>query len=717
MINFILGIFAAKLNVNTILLLMKSKILLSILVLFAVTASIFAKDISLSKAEQVAVNFFFQKSNQYGDAINYHDLNISESYLVDRAYYVVNFENGWVVVASNDVMVPVLGYNLSGSFPVIENQLDNFHSWMQNYVDQVNFIRDNNIVAEASVIEKWDTYTTNSPFAFNLRGDRDMDPLLTSTWNQDSPYNAMCPEDDQGPGNHVYVGCVATAMAMIMHHWRYPLQGSGSKSYYQYPYGTISANFGEADYNWNGMTDVINNKFIWEIAEISFHAGVGVGMDYGPDGSGAQSSHVPNALRTYFNYQTSVQYMSKSNYSTTTWENMMQAELDNYRPIYYSGKEPSAPYGHAFVCDGYQGTNYYHFNFGWSGMSNGYYTLQDVGGFSSQQAMVRNIYPGDPAYPYIATGQTDLNTLVGSFIDGSGPGEDYPSGMNASWLISPQSEQDSVTSINLSFVEFSTDNSDILRVYDGGDASAELLGEFSGGNLPDDIASSGNQLYLTFSSTGTGEGFKAEYISQLPTWCVSQPFNEASGTITDGSMDFYYNNSTTCVFTFNHPEAVKYYIDFTAMATEDLNDEVKIVDVGNSTVLGEFSGHTIPGPIVAETNSIMMMWSTNSTIRDEGWSFDFHVDGVGLEETTVENLAIYPNPTTGMLNIKFDAEKQGNVRVKLISVSGQVVFNEEMNPVSGQYNNSFDIGDRAKGIYLLSIISDNEKIDRKIVLR
>ena len=696
---------------------MKSKVLLSILVIFAVTASIFAKDISLSKAEQVAVNFLYEKSNQYGDAINYYDLNISESYLVDQSYYVVNFESGWVVVPANDAMVPVLGYNLSGSFPAIENQIDNFHSWMQTYVDQVNFIRENNLEAEDNVVERWNTYSTSTPTTLNLKGDRDIDPLLTNTWNQDSPYNAMCPEDEDGSGGHVYVGCVATAMSMIMHYWRYPLQGSGSNSYYHYPYGTISANFGEANYNWDGMTDEIDDKFVWEIAEIGFHAGVGVDMMYAPDGSGAYSDEVPYAMINYFNYQSITQYMEKSGYPIATWEGMIQTELDNLRPLYYSGRT-SDNSGHAFVLDGYQGMNYYHFNFGWSGSGNGFYSLQDVGGFYINQALIRNIYPGDAAYPYVATGQTDLSTLVGSFTDGSGPTEDYPTGMDASWLISPQNENDSVTSVTLSFIEFDTDISDMLRVYDGSDESADLLGEFSGNSIPSDITSSGNQLYVTFSSTGTGTGFKAEFLSEIPRWCnAQQTITEPSGTISDGSMGFYYNNSTSCIYNISHPEAVRFSIDFTAMATEEGNDKIKMYDGVTGDIIGEFSGNTIPDPIVVETSAILMMWSSNATVRDEGWSFDYTVDGVGFEETIVENLAIYPNPTSGILNVKFDAEKQGKIQVQLISVNGQVIFDEKMNANSGQYNYNIDISDQAKGIYLLSIISDNEKIDRKIVLK
>ena len=694
---------------------MKSKILLSILVLFAVTASIFAKDISLSKAEQVAVNFFFEKANQYGNTVNYYDLNITESYNVDNAYYVVNLENGWVVIAANDVMTPVIGYNLEGVFPVIDHGFKAFDSWMQNYVDQVNFIRENDLTAEDEITSQWTAYTTNNPTILNTRGGRDVDPLLTALWNQDNPYNAMCPEDPAGPGGRVYVGCVSTAMSLIMHYWRYPLSGSGEHSYYKYPYGTLTANFGEADYNWDGMTDVINDKFIWEIAEIGYHGAVSVDMMFGPDGSGAYSNDVPYAMSTYFNYQNSVQHISKSNYTTSAWEGMIETELNNDRPIYYSGQSTDG--GHAFVLDGYQGSNYYHFNFGWSGSANGYYTLQDVNGFNQYQAMVRNIYPEDPTYPYIATGEKELTTLVGSFTDGSSPAADYPQGMDASWLINPQNDQDSISSITLSFIEFDTYSNDVIRIFDGPDAECPLIGEYSGSDVPPSMTSTGNTMYITFTSVGEGAGFKAEYTCQLPAWCTSTNITDPSGTITDGSQDFWYNNGTSCVFNLSHPEAVKYSLDFTEFATEESNDKIKVYDGATATLIGEYSGHTIPDPIVVETNAMLIMWSTNPTVRDMGWSLNFTVDGVGVEETVLENLSVYPNPTTGTLNVNFDAEKQGDIQIKLVNISGQVILEETVTNANGTYNNSFDISDQAKGVYLLSITSENEKIDRKIVLK
>ncbi len=695
---------------------MKSKILLSLVVLLAVGTSLIAKDISRATAEKVAVNFFYQKTNVFGEKLNYNDLNIVNANLRDQAYYVVNFENGWVLVAGDDAMVPVLGYNLSGQFPAAEDMDYNTTSFMRTFVAEYNYIKENNLVAEAKVTEKWNELLVANHDMDNSRGRDILDPLLPNLWNQDFPYNILCPADAAGPGGHVYVGCVSTAMIMIMYYWRYPLQGTGSSSYYIYPYGTQSVNYGEANYDWHGMQNDIDGANPWEIAEIGYHAAVSVEMMFAPDGSGAYSNDVPHALRTYFGFDNSVQYMQKNSYPVSSWEQMMQDELDDHCPIYYSGRDDNNG-GHAFVVDGYEGDNYYHFNFGWSGSNNGWYTLQQVGGFYIGQAMVRNIMPGDVAYPYIATGTKTLDYISGSFADGSGPQEDYPSGMDAEWLISAQSDEDSITHVSLSFSQFNTGNADVMRIYDGPTTNDPLLGEFSGNSIPEDITSTANEVLITFSSIGEGEGFLVEYDAHVAEFCSgSQEFSEPSGTITDGSGDFYYNNDATCIFMINHPEAVKYTLEFTDFMTEEGQDILTIYD-GSQNLLGEYSGNTLPATIEVETSNIFMMWGTNATINDEGWAIDYIIDGVGIEENSFENLAIYPNPTTSQLNVRFDIENTAKLEVQLLSISGQVVLQEVVEGFSGHYDNSFDLSDQSKGVYLLSIVSDKGKIDKKIVLK
>ena len=696
---------------------MKSKIFLSLFVLFAFSAAIFAKDVLRNQAEKVAVNFFFEKSHTFGQGLNYLDINIIDSYKVDDAYYVISFSDGWVVVSANDVTVPVLGYNVTGSYPSTNQQSYNFQSWMQHYSDQATYVKENDLKATQNVVSQWDKYLTNNPNML-LNGDRDVaTPLLTALWNQDDPYNLLCPEDEAGPGGHVYVGCVATAMSQIMHYWRYPNSGTGNYQYYQYPYGIISADFGAANYEWDGMQDQINNNNPWEMAEIGFHAAVSVQMNFSPDGSGSYSWDVPDALEDHFNYSSQVQYLEKDNYSTSVWESYMQNELDAGHPLYYSGFSGSG--GHAFVCDGYEGMNYYHFNFGWSGSGNGFFTLQDVGGFNSGQGMVRFITPADENYPYLATGEDTLTMRSGSLTDGSGPIEDYTSGMDASWLISPQTEMDSIESISLSFIEFSTDANDFLRIYSGNDVNGTLLGEFSGSTIPESIDFDGNEIFLTFSSTGSNSGFKIEYTSTAPTWCSgAQTYTEPTGTISDGSGEFYYTNGTTCTFIIENPEAVKITLEFTDFATELDNDKVKIFNAGYQEI-ADLSGQELPDPIVEETSALFITWTTNNAVRDIGWTAEYYIDGVGVEENigNYENVSVYPNPSSGILNVNFDVEKAGLLEVKLINLNGQIIKNEVVNNFNGQYKQSFDLSNEVKGIYILSIVSEKGKVNKKVVLR
>jgi len=695
---------------------MRIKILFIGVLLAAISFNTYAKKVEMSLAKKVAINFFYQKINQFDHSTNLSEIRIVDMQLVDQAYWIVNLKNGWVVVSADDVMTPVIGYNFSGEFPKKADQGYNLKSWMQYFTDQVNFIIANHVEASSQTTQEWTKYKTDDISSLNIKGvENEVVPLLSCTWNQDNPYNILCPEDEAGPGGHVYVGCVATAMSQIMYYWRYPNQGSGQHSYYDPPYGTLTANFGNSTYDWDAMQDNIVSSNPWEIAELGFHAAVSVDMSFSPDGSGSYSWDVPYALRNYFNYSNSAQYVEKSNYSFSTWESMIQSDLDQGHPLYYSGFSNAG--GHAFVFDGYQGSNYYHINLGWSGSSNGYYTLQDVAGFSGGQGMVKGIVPNDSNYPYIASGQTVFTEFSGSFTDGSGPVENYPAGTSASWLIDPQTDIDSVKNITLEFKAFNTASSDKVRVYGGNSTDDELLGEFSGNEIPDVISWNGNQMLITFSSTGSSEGFRAEYRATTPTWCSgSQTFSEPHGTIDDGSEDFYYSNGTTCVYVIQNPEAVNITLEFTAFSTEAGKDKVQVYN-GSNQLLGEYSGNDIPPVISEETGTMILVWSTNSSVRDAGWTAEYMVDGVGIQENTPFNkFVVYPNPSDGQINLDLNAEIKGKLEIKITNMSGQVVFDGSISDLSGSMKRSINMNEQPKGIYLLSIITDQGKYDKKVVL-
>jgi uncharacterized protein (UPF0305 family) len=695
---------------------MKTKKLLFACLLIGCTATLFSKDINYSTAEKVALNFFFERMNTFVNATNYNDLNITDSKFIDNAYYVVNFEKGWVLVSANDVMVPIFGYNYTGSFPTKEQQSDNFKSWMQHYVDQVNYIKENNIESDENKT-KWKKYLTDDlQLLLNNNKLEQVGPLLTCTWHQNFPYNIFCPEDPAGPGGYTFAGCGATVLTQIMHYWRYPVHGSGSNTYYCYPYGNQTANFAEATYEWDAMQNNIDYDNPWEIAEITYHVAVSINMNFGPGGSGSNINSTPNALSTYFNYDTSVVIYKNENFSQAVWEDMIREDLDLFRPVRYRGQTSKG--AHAMVCDGYQDPNYFHFNFGWSGNGNGFYTLEDLNGFSEVQRIIKNIFPADPDYPYIAEGLDTLTFLSGSFTDGSGPAEDYPSGIETSWLIDPQSETDSISDITLTFIQFNTATTDYLRVYDGETTNDVLLGEFSGDDLPGDITSSGNKMLITFSSTGIGTGFLIEYNTTTPSYCEPQQYyTEPTGTISDGSGSFYYNNSTICMYIIEHPTGVKYNLEFSSFSTEVDNDVVTIYD-GDQNVIGEFSGSDLPEFMEIETDKIYVIWNTNEIFKDEGWSFDYTVDVVGIKEDIIENnLCIIPNPFSNQTTIEFTLPDAGIVSLKICDITGKKIkILSSGYHHAGEHRITWDAEGFKDGLYFLRLETNGISETRKLLL-
>ncbi|MDD5696268.1 MAG: thiol protease/hemagglutinin PrtT, partial [Bacteroidales bacterium] len=319
-------------------------------------------------------------------------------------FYVFNADpNGFVIVAGDDAVFPILGYSDESSFDPVSIP-SNFKKWLEGYKDQIRYIIDNDIVATTDVQQEWNRYATGSGVPI-LKNGKGVNPLVQTKWNQAPYYNALC------PGNSV-TGCVATAMAQIMKFWNFPEMGTGFHSYNHSNYGTISANFASTTYEWSSMPNQVsgsNNA----VATLMFHCGVGVDMDYSPSSSGAYvisaQSPVENcsefALKTYFGYKTTLQGVQRVNYNETSWVNLLKGELDAGRPILYAGFGSGG--GHAFVCDGYDNSGYFHFNWGWGGTYDGYFSINALnpdgtgigggtGGFNSgHQAIIGIEAPDD----------------------------------------------------------------------------------------------------------------------------------------------------------------------------------------------------------------------------------------------------------------------------------------------------------------------------------
>jgi PKD repeat protein len=401
---------------------MKLRILLTILVCFLLHTSLTAELIDEYQAERVAKNFYYHHSQMDYNAIIFNEVITVDEQGVP-VYYIFNLpaDLGFVIVSAEDASYPILGFANSGSFG-LENQPPNLRSWFQVYRDQILLIREQQLSATIHIKTSWQEY--DEGFKLNRGGNRNIvgpyiDDIL---WNQGCYYNDSCPADASGPCGHVYAGCVATAASMIMKYHHHPHQGSGSYSYVHPIYGTQSANYAATTYDWGNMPEFDANA---NVAQLLYHMGVAVDMDYGPSGSGASSALVVNALETYFNYDPVATWNYKASYTDPVWEGMVMAELNAERPLYYRGQGGQG--GHAFVCDGYDddysgsGNVYFHFNWGWSGIYNGYYQLSALNpgsyDFTNDQAASFNLKPRTDLVPNSSFNANANTVCLGNTVE------------------------------------------------------------------------------------------------------------------------------------------------------------------------------------------------------------------------------------------------------------------------------------------------------------
>lgn len=311
------------------------KYLMSLLALVLAVGTLTAKPVDINTAKMVG-----QKFAQTTLGINSEDLNLVYTVNTDRgeaSMYVFNVGNsGFVVVSADDNFRPVVGYSKSDIFDP-----NNISPEMLFYMKALAGGRSQAKHPDERAAEEWHS-VMNYGRALSYNGGKGVDYLVQTRWNQDpAPYNSMCPADPQGPGGHVYVGCVATAMAQLMNYWKYPAQGQGSHSYYCPGYGTQSANFGATTYDWDNMLNSYSaGSYSPEqgnaVALLGYHCGVAVDMQYdGVDGSGTDSGLVPNAIKNYFKYSTYAQLISYSNLNY--WQNTLKEQFDLGWPVYYSG--------------------------------------------------------------------------------------------------------------------------------------------------------------------------------------------------------------------------------------------------------------------------------------------------------------------------------------------------------------------------------------------
>ena len=358
---------------------------------------LFAERVDEKTAQKVAETFL--KSKMQGKT----NLSLTPIAYANRAdfsnFYVFGGENCFVIVSADDCVKPILGYSDENSFGT-DMMPENVYSWLKDYDNQIKAFVDKEIKASSDVRSRWQNLKAG--IVPQEKAANSISPLIETKWNQSNPYNALCPKVGS---QTTYSGCVATAMAQVMKYWEYPTHGMGIHSY-TWNNQTLSADFGTTTYDWGNMEDVYNyyyysgNNYTFvttnavqnnAVATLMYHCGVSVDMDYGTNGSGAVTAHVADALKTYFNYKPTAIFKNRTGYDKDAWIAMLLEDLAAGRPVQYSGSDAGGGGGHSFVCDGYDAEDLFHFNWGWAGHYDGYYSIDamepGIGGIGAGQGI------------------------------------------------------------------------------------------------------------------------------------------------------------------------------------------------------------------------------------------------------------------------------------------------------------------------------------------
>ena len=360
---------------------MRRKFFIAVLLMALSITGVWGEERSEREARMLAMRFVSGLFNgQYDDTGLTYQGQICGLYV-----FSLGEQGGFIIVSNDDRTLPILGFSENGTLDM-ENMSDEQRAWLQGYADEIVWLQQQNYGEAPSDTFPQIPFGTLRQTRGGSHAKETIEPLVTASWNQRSPYNDLCPE--YAPGKKAVTGCVATAMAQVMNYHKWPVAETISIPGYRDGYGVDHLPLEATTFDWGNMLDSYNGSETAEqntaVAELMLYCGFSVEMNYGPS-SGSYIIKVAPALKNYFDYNSTATYISRSSYSNDKWEDIIYHELASKRPVLYGGQSTGG--GHAFVCDGYRheyATDYFHINWGWGGKSDEYYVLSVLDPYSGQ---------------------------------------------------------------------------------------------------------------------------------------------------------------------------------------------------------------------------------------------------------------------------------------------------------------------------------------------
>ncbi|MCL2511642.1 MAG: C10 family peptidase [Bacteroidales bacterium] len=711
------------------------------------------------------VGRFFMEQTMKADGIN-----LSTAYVAvdatnptEALYYVfnINQQQGFVIVSANDIATPILGYSLQGVYNH-DDMPPNFEGWMSSIAEAILYGIQNGIEADAQIFSEWRSLLEQDAKYFTQReGERAVNPLITTKWDQGDPYNQQCPTYG---GSKCMTGCVATTMAQLMKYHSYPASGTGTTPAYTtatYKISVPAITLG-ATYQWSSMINIYGGGATQPqkdaVALIMYHCGASVKMDYGTGSSGAYSTDAGNAMTTFFKYDKSMRMQQKTYFSNTQWIDLLKQELDAGRPMYHNGSHPSEG-GHAFICDGYNNSNQFHFNWGWSGYGDGYYSVTPLSWFPNNNGVFVGIKPdagGAQAY------QIDIlydNNLASSASS-----------------VSPMQTFTVSAPIYNSGYKDATGLQGAVGLYQGNNLIATMglrnLGNLQAGyyynnqSFPCQVPAGtpqGNYTIRIITKTSGSDWEIARasynYKTELPLQVTSQTYTitaqaETGGSITpSGSIQVAEGGNQTFTIKANDGYAIsKVLINGVNNPTAVSTGSYTFSNVtANHTIVAGFESVTNTYTITATAGDNGIISPSGKVVIEEGYGKTFIItadegyvianvliDGTSnagaiangtytftnvkndhtieatftpktnIKESNISELTVYPNPTSGELIIENGELKIENVDIYDV-MGKKIIFNFQLS--------TFNLTHLPNGIYFIRIQTEDKVITKKVVKR
>ena len=547
----------------------------------------------------------------------------------DILYYVFNTGNkGFVVVSGDDIAKPVLGYSDTGTYDP-DNLSPNFVYYLGFLANEIKAAIVQAIPQDEETKAQWEAYLTGNVAALRASdSEQAVAPLLDKEgikWGQDTPYNTMCPTDNNGVAT--VTGCVATAMAQIMRYYKYPSQGKGIISNYTTTTSGLSVsgkNLANSIYDWDNMLARYSGVSYTAaqrdaVATLMYDCGISITTDFctmAKGGSGASIWNAGTAFYTNFSYSQSIVHKERSFYSDTEWNAILKAQIDKKYPVLYGGQDQDNG-GHAFVCDGYDDTGNFHFNWGWNGASNdGYFSTSAINppntqyNFDTDQEILVNIING-------SGGTQSSEIVLDSAVDSNGKTLDMTLTSDKTQVT--YDETINVTALYfLNFGYFSVTGYMGLALYDKNNQFVCSLGK-----------------YPSLSTFKPGEGSGISGTTSVPSSVPPGNYLIKPVWVTTSSdiIPVRVNNSVELPLTVVGNTALEPVIPTESIAEKvnvsELNGTIQIV-AGATNPIKEVAVYSLQGALMYEANDVN---SITHTIN-RNWSRGVYIVKVVSEKNT-----------------------------------------------------------------------------------